>query len=325
MTDPTETSEPVVDPDNITEDEAISEEEALAIAEAEAEVKKQREKEWREVEELIMKYQEQFAEDATDAQKCCSKDAASELLKRFSPLFKKYLLLLKNGQIDFNDTEMKLFVCSFIEDPTLQKALRRKKQRADYRNDIYKRFNFIKETYGNSNDEEILMDLNMIFLIIARRYKQIGKSFCGYLYNSYRHEVSRHIKRFIKNPINIAYKKLEFEDCVNGYEDPNIERSYEDNYYENTTGLPDLSWLSGQNCSESFVGLSIIDRKILVKYYLEEWNDRQISEEFGIHINTVNQKRRFAVQHIAEHLKVNLDDIKRNRRSGKRAVLPMQS
>lgn len=289
------------------------------------EEQKQREKEWQEVEDLIMTYQGQFAEAAEGQAIVIAKDAASELLRRFSPLFKKYLLLLKNGQIDFNDTEMKLFVCSFIEDPALQRALRRKKQRADYRADIYKRFNFIKETYGNSPDEEILMDLQTIFLVLARRYKQLGKSFCGYLYNSYRHEVSRHIKKFIKNPINIAYKKLEYEDCVNGYDDTNLERSYEDSYYEDTTGLPDLSWLSGQNCSEAFIELSIIDRKILVKYYLEEWNDRQISEEFGIHINTVNQKRRYAVQHIAEHLGVDLDHIKRNRRSGKRAVLPMQS
>jgi DNA-directed RNA polymerase specialized sigma24 family protein len=283
----------------------------------------QREKEWIEVEDLILKYQIQFNDNADPMSIIESQDAAAELLKRFSPLFKKYLLLLKNGQIDFNDREMKLFVCSFIEDPRLQGALKRSKQKADYRADIYKRFNFIKETYGSIQDDEILMDLQTIFLTIARRYKQMGKSFCGYLYNSYRHEVSRHIKKFTKNPINISYKNLEYEDCINGFEDEDIEKSYEDTYYEDNTGLPDLSWIIGQNCSDIFLDLTITDRKILIKYYLEEWNDRQISEAFGIHINTVNQKRRFAVQKIAENLGINFEDIKRNRRSGKKAVLPM--
>lgn len=282
----------------------------------------QREKEWTEVEDLVVKYQKQFEEGADELTIANAKDSASDLLKRFSPLFKKYLLLLKNGQIDFDDKEMKLFVCSFIEDPNLQRALRRRKQKADYRADIYKRFNFIKETYGSVQDEEIIMDLQMIFLTIARRYKQIGKSFCGYLYNSYRHEVSRHIKKFIKNPLNISYKNLEYEDCFNGNED-SLEHSYEDTYYEDCTGMPDLSWISGQNCSEIFANLSTIDRKILIKYYLEEWNDRQISEEFGIHINTVNQKRRFAVQKIAENCGIDMKDIRRNRRSGKKAILPM--
>jgi DNA-directed RNA polymerase specialized sigma24 family protein len=285
----------------------------------------QRLKEWAEVEDLVMLYQRQFPKETfepttEDIEK--SKTAATELLKRFSPLFKKYLLLFKNGQIDFNDTEMKLFVCSFIEDPRLQRALRRKKQKSEYRADIYKRFNFVKETYGVLPDDEINMDLQMLFLTIAKRYKQMGKSFCGYVYNSYRHEVSRHIKKFTRNPINITYKNLEFEDCINGEEDTGIEQSYEDNYYEDSTGLPDLMWVQGQNCSDIFTNLSPIDRKILVKYYLEEWNDRQIAEAFGIHINTVNQKRRSAVAVVASNIGINLDDVKRNRRSGKKAVLP---
>lgn len=283
----------------------------------------QREREWQEVEDLVMLYQTQFADDAMQEDVNISKDAVQELLVRFSPLFKKYLLLLKNGQVDFNDKEGKLFVCSFIEDPNLRLALKRPKQRAECQAEIYKRFNFIKETYGSIPDNEIMMDLQMTFLVICRRYKQMGKSFCGYLYNSYRHEMSRHIKKFIRNPLNISYKNLEYEDCVNGCEDVGMESSYEDNYHENTTGLPDFSWLSGQNCSESFLALSVVDRKILVKYYLEEWNDRQISEEFGIHINTVNQKRRSAIQHIARVVGVDIADIKRNRRSGKRAILPV--
>jgi DNA-directed RNA polymerase specialized sigma24 family protein len=282
-----------------------------------------REKEWREVEDLVLQYQMQFQEDADRIQQIKSKDAAQELLKRFSPLFKKYLLLLKNGQIDFDDDEMKSFVKLFIEDNKLKRALRRKKQKAEFRNDIYKRFNFIKETYGAVPDDEIVGDLQMIFLIIAKRYKAMGKSFCAYLYYSYRHEVSRHIKKFIKNPLNITYKNLEYEDCINGDDDSELDRSYEDNYYEDSTGLPDITWISGQNCSEIFTGLSPIDRKILIKYYLEEWNDRLISEEFGIHINTVNQKRRYAVAKIAEKLGINMDEVRRNRKSGKNAILPM--
>ena len=232
-------------------------------------------------------------------------------------------MLLKYGQIDFNDREMKQFVLSFIDDVRLQKALRRDKQKSDYRAEIYKKFNFIKETYGHIPDEEIMMDLQMIFLVIARRYKVMGKSFCGYLYNAYHFEVSRHIKKFIKNPLNITYKNFEYEDTINGKEDSYIDaRLEEDTFYEDSMGIPDMTWVSGKNCSEMFADLAPLDRKILLKYYLEEWNDRQISEEFGIHINTVNQKRRSAVAHIATQMGIDLDDVKRNRRSGKNAILP---
>lgn len=283
----------------------------------------QREKEWGEVEDLVLTYQKQFEGTATLKEKRAAEAASEELLRRFSPLFKKYLSLLQTGQIDYFDSETKLFVFSFIEDATLQKALKRQKQRVEYKTEIQKRFKFVIETYGSLTEDEILMDLQMIFFIIAKRYKQMGRSFCGYLYHTYRHEVSRHIKKFIKNPINIPYKILEYEECVNGDIDDSFEKSYEDKYYEDSTGIPDIGWMSGQDCSDLFKDLNPIDRKILIKYYLEEWNDRQISEAFGIHINTVNQKRRFAVQKIAAKLDIEGDDIKRNRRSGKKAILPI--
>ena len=284
-----------------------------------------REEEWAEVEELVMEYKKQFEDGVSDSQRKSSQTAAEELLQRFYPFFKKYLILLRTGQIDFNDKEMKAFVSSFMDEDSLKKALRRKKQKAEYRAQIYQKFNFVKETYGSIPENEILMDLQAIFLGMARRYKQVGRSFCGYLYNSFRYEISRHIKRFAKNPINIPYKHTEFEDYMKFSKEPSIENDFEDRYYENSLGIPDMTWIQGESCSELFLILTPMERKLIVKYYLEDWNDRQISEEFGIHINTVNQKRRRAVGKLAEALNIDPSQIKRNRKSGKKAIMPLRT
>ena len=280
--------------------------------------------EWTEIEELVLKYQAQFNEDADNITKTDAKESANKLLERFSPFFKKYVTLLKTGQVDWDDMEMKQFISNFIDDIELKKALARKKQKAHYRNEIHQKFNFIIETYGELSEEEILLDLQTLLLIIAQRYKQMGKNFCAYVYNSYRYEVARHIKKYIKNPLNISYKNLQYEDCINGTSDFEIQNSYEDNYYEDLTGIPNTSWIQGQNCSDIFSCLSPLDRKILVKYYLEEWKDGQIAENLGMHINTVNQKRRSAAKVIAEKLNLDLNSIKRTRKSGKRAILPTE-
>ena len=50
----------------------------------------QREREWNEVEDLILIYQKQFISDDEETL-IASKEAADELLERFSPLFKKWL------------------------------------------------------------------------------------------------------------------------------------------------------------------------------------------------------------------------------------------
>ena len=280
----------------------------------------EREKEWERIEYLVSKYQEQFQEDIEEEDIKESKEAARELLERFNPLFRKYMSLLRTGQIDFNDSETKLFVLSFVSDPSLKKALKRKKQKAEYRTEIYKTFNFIRETYGNLNEEEMLMDLQSILLIMAKRYKQVGKSFCAYIYNSYRYEVARHIKKFIKNPLNVPYKNVVYEDYMKTTTDQDVEDSFEDRFYENNIGMPDMTWVRGLTCSDTFTNLSPLERKVLVKYYLEDWNDRQISEEFGIHMNTVNSKRREAASKVAYTLGLTEEDIKRNRKSGKKAI-----
>lgn len=275
----------------------------------------ERKKEWEEVEQLVLQYQTYIDSE----KKNLSKAAAEELIIRFSNLFKKYITLIKYGQIDFEDKEMKEFLVLFMDDYNLKKALRRKRCSADYKMQIYKKFNFIVETYGKLNEEDIMSDLYLCFLNVAKRYKQIGKNFCAYLYNVYRHEVARHIKKFTKNPLNIGYKNFQYEDCLNGESDAKINESYEDNYYESLTGLPDISWINGQSCSDEFNCLSPLQRKILIKYYMEDFNDKQISEITGSHINTVNHKRRVALDKLCEAMNVERSQIKRSRKSGKTA------
>ena len=281
-------------------------------------------KEWQEIEDYVMTYQKQFQEGCSKETIQEAKIAGNKLLEKFTPLLKKYCTLLTTGQIDWDDKEMKSFVSCFINKKDLRLALKRKKQKSNFRNEIYQNFNFIKETYGNFSETEILSDLQTLLLTIAKRYKQMNRNFCSYVYNAYKFEVCRFIKGFIKDPLNIAYKNLEYEDCINGDMDNDIENSYEDTYYEDLTGIPNSEWILGENCSDIFSNLTPLDRKILIKYYLEEWKDKQIADFFGMHINTVNQRRRSAAKKIAENMNIELDSIKRTRRSGKKAVLPLQ-
>ena len=94
-----------------------------------------------------------------------------------------------------------------------------------------------------------------------------------------------------------------------------------DKTYENNVGVPDSSWISGTNCSDIFSDLNPLERKILIKYYMEDYNDRQIGEALGLHINTVNQKRRQAVSKLAMLLDVDEKTIKRSRNSGKKILM----
>ena len=269
-------------------------------------------REWNEIEELVLNYQSYLS--SNDKEEIVN--PAFELLERFSPLFKKYLSLIKHNQIDFNDMEQKSFVSLFIDDRVLRRVLNRKVTPNSYKADIYQKSNFIKETYGVNHEEDILYDLYICFLNVARRYKQIGKNFCAYLYNVYKHEVARFIKAYIKNPLSIPYKNFQYEDFINGSEDALIMEEQESSYYESLTGLPDISWVLGETCSNEFLLLSPLQRKIIIKYYLEDWSDRQIAESMGIQTSSINSKRREALNILCQHFDVDPSTLKRMRKSG---------
>jgi len=277
------------------------------------------------VETLVMTYQEQFAPDASEEACGKSKAAASELLEKFKLLFKKYVILIKTAHIDWDDAEQKAFVLTFMDEPALKRALRRERATSEFRTPIYRKFNFVRETYGHLPEQDIVLDLQVIFMTLAKRYKQMGKSFCGYIYRSFKYEVSRHIKNFTANPGNIHYRNTLYQDYMVVVEEKSIETDFDDQFYENNIGIPDTSWISGANCSDLFHVLNSMERRILVKYYVENWNDRQIAEQYQIHINTVNQKRRQAVTKLAAALGISEDEIKRSRKSGKGVVVPLRS
>ena len=269
-------------------------------------------REWNEIEELVLNYQNYLV--LKDKEQAVN--PSFELLERFSPLFKKYLALIKHNQIDFNDMEQKSFVSLFMDDKILRRMLNRKVTPNSYKSDIYQKSNFIKETYGVNNEEDIMYDLYICFLNVARRYKQIGKNFCAYLYNVYKHEVARFIKAYIKNPLSVPYKNFQYEDFINGSEDALIIEEQEGSYYESLTGLPDISWILGETCSNDFLFLTPLQRKIIIKYYLEDWSDRQIAESMGIQTSSINSKRREALILLCQHFDVDPSSLKRMRKSG---------
>lgn len=275
--------------------------------------------EWNHIEDLVMTYKMQFDEENVSEEELeMCKQCADEIIKRFYPIMRKYLILLRGGSIDFLDPEMKAFIRLFMDDKRLMHALDRQKQKSEFKTQIYKQFEFVRKTYGKQEEADIMTDLQMLVLGMAKRYKKTDRNFCGYLYNSFRFEVFRHIGRYLKNPLNIDYKLVEYDDEFINEIDESASL-FENLEPENELGIPDLNWINGKDCSEIFSILTPLERKLLVKYYLEEWNDKQIAEEYGLHINTVNNYRRTAVNKVAKHL--GIDEVKRSRRSGKNAII----
>jgi predicted DNA-binding protein YlxM (UPF0122 family) len=54
----------------------------------------------------------------------------------------------------------------------------------------------------------------------------------------------------------------------------------------------------------------------MVKYYLEDWSDRQIAESMGLQTSSINGKRREALNILCEYYDIDPSSLKRMRKSG---------
>lgn len=274
--------------------------------------------EWEEIDRLVSVFQLKQKPDAAEDEILQADEASYELLQRFYPLFKKYIIVITTGQINFKNYEQKLFVRLFVNAPHLMYALKKKNISRPLRDEITRYFNFIVESYGKLDTTEILADLQTLFLLLASRYKPTGKSFCCYVYNTYRFEVARHIKNFFKDPCNIHYKVTGLKEDE---QDPQLcadfEEFIENEHNETLAGTPSVSWIKGDTCGDAFRNLTALERKIIVKYYVENCMDSEIAEMLGMHLNTANAKRKEIVAKIAANIGLTFDDSIRKRKTGK--------
>lgn len=278
----------------------------------------EKEAEWEETDNLVFVYQKAFKNGCSELDLKKSDEAATKLIKSFFPFFYKYLSVITTGNIAWNNVEQRIFVAHFMDSKDLRNKLYSKKRiDKDTKNIISQRFNFVRETYGQYEEENIMTDLYMLFFILAKRYKKTNRSFCCYLYNAYHYEVFRHIQHLLRNPLNIHYRNTSYENNVVSYATELKNVSYEcdmnDLIMTKDTGMPNVTWIFGQNCSEDFAMLTPLERKIIAKYYIEQKPDWVISKELGIHVNTCNIRRHKAINKLAKAKGIDPKKIKRCR------------
>lgn len=276
-----------------------------------------KENEWERIDNLVSTYQKVFSDDQpiTEEIKIASDKAGEELINLFFPFLYKYLTLITTGNIDWTNYEQRLFVSMFMDSREARSALYSKNPiKKHLKEEITARFNFIKETYGNYEEDYIMIDLQMLFFVLAKRYKRTNRSFCCYLYNAYYFEVFRHIQKLLRNPLNIHYRSISF-DVEDNPELKQIEYDCDMDHYIMTDdhGLPTIHWIFGKDCSEEFKKLSPLERKILARYYIEHKADSDIARELGIHTNTCNNRRHNALKKICEAKGVSIAEVKRCR------------
>jgi RNA polymerase sigma factor (sigma-70 family) len=246
------------------------------------------------IEELVKDYQEGDME------------SGYELIEYFELYINKYYKILKKGLINLNDKESRSFITMFIDDLKARRALARSYQPTEARREAYKAASMLASMCKNIPDEDILQELRYNMLLMAKRYKNKGKSFTAYVSSSFKFYVQNTISEMTLDPIVHACElNLRFDEelCLEKAED--IEKEISDMYMEKAKNLKMVEedelgprWESGLTCGEEFEDLTPNQRMIIKMKYDEGKSDLDIAEKIGLHRNTIRRQREEGIKNI---------------------------
>lgn len=223
-----------------------------------------------------------------------------ELLSKFNNFLNKYHQLLYHGVIDFNNYDIRSFLSCYLKDKEERSSLLKGKYHStqDVTNG-YKISKYLQQAFKNYSAAEVFHELVIPFLECAKRYKDMNKGFASYLYNSYRYELVRHINSILFQRFNEIYPlnhDVNFEIIL----EEDMDRLQID--MDDDLVLNHPEWLSGKTAEPPFQQLTRQDRLILIKYYMEDYTDKEIGRLVGRHRKSINRTRLRVVEQLKKEI-----------------------
>lgn len=224
---------------------------------------------------------------------------AEELIKQYENFLNKYMSMFQYNTIDFSNYDVRCFLACYISDESLSKSLRRAKYHsAEAMSTAQKVLRSLQHKLRNHNKKELFHEIVIPFLQLAKGYKQLGVGFDKYLYKAYKYELKRHLD-------NIKWDALDHGGLM--YRDALHEEEWEEESQEELTfemdeqfELSDPRWVHGKRSGEPFINLKPHERYILVKYYYEDYTDREIARMLPYNPKSIHRIRKRLEKHFME-------------------------
>ena len=230
-----------------------------------------------------------------DGEQTILKEAAEELVVHFSALFDEYLFALnQTDALSNHEPYLYTFFRKVLSDEEWDRFL----GKTNYT--FAQRWEILKSSYQNK--EEMVTDLTESLLSLTLRYDGRGK-FKRYIVRALPYRFADLV--FARYRKNLAPRK-KLSDFMEKIKMPTDDLNVTEEMLEDST---------------VFSFLTERDRKILILYYAKNCPDKAVGEIMGLHINTVNQKRRQAVEKLRWKIGLYNGEIQvRHRKSGKKII-----
>lgn len=240
-------------------------------------------------------------------------EAGEKLIKSFEGFLVKFLNIIKgsDSKLDISGNHIFGFLSLYIKNKNIRRIIRAYWRYPDVAKELFQKISWIQEMFKDFSREEILTELTIILLEMAKKYKVRDDGiycFHTYVSKAFHYRAFRRLQKLIADPIVYAANTIvDYQDCQLLIED-NYDTidilAYQSGRIINEDSIDGINenWVNGLTCSEAFKKLSIIDRRILQLYYVYNLSDQKIASKLGLCRATVNRKRLSAKGYITNYI-----------------------
>jgi RNA polymerase sigma factor (sigma-70 family) len=245
-------------------------------------------------------------EEIVQAYRSTKNDADSQrLIDAFEGYIVKFYNLIRWGRVAIADRDVREFLKLYMKNEYTRKHIHQYYHMAAVRHEIYSVAESIKNLLKTYENEELKNEIYTAFLTMANRYKSPdGKPrFHDYILKAFHYQLRRQLQTLVEDPVvfnivqNINFHEeygYDFHDdmsTIDGYQDMTATYTIEEKMEEFND-----NWILGYTADENYKNLSVMERKIIKMYYLDEMSDQDIADGLGICRATVNRRRNKAVK-----------------------------
>jgi RNA polymerase sigma factor (sigma-70 family) len=241
-------------------------------------------------------------EEIVQAYRSTRNDADSQrLIDAFEGYIVKFYNLIRWGRVAIADRDIREFLKLYMKSEYSRKHIHKYSHMATIRQDIYSIAESIKNLLKTYENEELMNEIYTAFLTMATRYKSPdGKPrFHDYILKAFHYQLRRQLQILVEDPI--VFNTVQ---NINFHEDHNNLDHYEDTAacYTIEDDMEEFNdnWILGYTSDENYKNLSVMERKIIKMYYLDEMSDQEIADGLGICRATVNRRRNKAVKNLED-------------------------
>lgn len=239
-------------------------------------------------------------------------DAAQGLLDAFEGYIVKYFNLVRRGRINLKDRDMREFVKLYMNNEYCRRNIHRYKYMPVVQQEIHTVCDRIRKICDAYSDDDLKHEIYIAMLTMAKRYAPPDDKprFHTYILRAFHFQLRRQLQVLTSDPI--AFKMVNFEkmaegDYINGdgweMQQSGLSESGKAYAFTIEDEFEEINdnWVLGFTNDMNYADLTIMERRIIKMYYIDEMSDQQIANQLGTCRATINRKRNRSKDSLRAH------------------------